>query len=504
MMQRFPALRRTTADTLRKAAQALFPVSRFYQQFLGFISEPFAGAWQRNLGSMNTPQNVLGFSAVYACVSLIAGDISKLRIKLMQDDNDNGISTEVRGFDSPFLPVLKKPNDYQTRIQFMMSWIVSKLLYGNFYALKGREPSRRLVTDLYPLDPCTVTPLVAENGAVYYRLYRDYLAEVGDDNVIVPASEIIHDRMITPWHPLLGVSPIFACGMAAIQGLSIESNSTKFFENMSRPSGILTAPGKIANETAERLKNSWEANYQGGNLGKLAVLGDGLEYQPMTIPPADAQLIEQLRMSVEQIARCFHVPGYKIGLPASMTLGNSAQYDSDYYTQCLQALIEACELLFDEGLELPAKYHTEFDIDGLLRMDPQAQAETNKIRISAGELSPNEARAGRGLAPVKGGESPYLQQQNYSLEALAKRDASEDPFAKTPALPAPASEPAPAKAIAAEVVAALPQPAVSFPTAKQIAEELRAALPKVETEEDSAALFAKALIKKFSEAARAL
>jgi hypothetical protein len=40
---------------------------------------------------------------------------------------------------------------------------------------------------------------------------------------------------------------------------------------------------------------------------------------------------------------------------------------------------------------------------------------------------------------VKGGESPYLQQQNFSLAALAKRDR-EDPFSK----PAPAAEPAPA------------------------------------------------------------
>ena len=43
---------------------------------------------------------------------------------------------------------------------------------------------------------------------------------------------------------------------------------------------------------------------------------------------------------------------------------------------------------------------------------------------------------------MTGGESPYLQQQNYSLAALAKRDAQEDPFApNTPALPPPADMP---------------------------------------------------------------
>jgi hypothetical protein len=55
-------------------------------------------------------------------------------------------------------------------------------------------------------------------------------------------------------------------------------------------------------------------------------------------------------------------------------------------------------------------------------------------------MSPDEAR-GRyfGLGPVEGGDTPYLQQQMFSLKALAKRDA-ENPFSK----PAPAAPAAPA------------------------------------------------------------
>jgi phage portal protein BeeE len=58
-------------------------------------------------------------------------------------------------------------------------------------------------------------------------------------------------------------------------------------------------------------------------------------------------------------------------------------------------------------------------------------------------MSPNEGRAKFDLKPVEGGAQPYLQQQNYSLEALAKRDAQADPFA--PATP-PAPKPVPADA----------------------------------------------------------
>ena len=72
---------------------------------------------------------------------------------------------------------------------------------------------------------------------------------------------------------------------------------------------------------------------------------------------------------------------------------------------------------------------TEFDTDNLLRMDSVTQVTAIKDAVGAGVMSPNEGRGKLDLKPVNGGESPYLQQQNYSLEALAKRDAQDDPFA---------------------------------------------------------------------------
>jgi phage portal protein BeeE len=58
--------------------------------------------------------------------------------------------------------------------------------------------------------------------------------------------------------------------------------------------------------------------------------------------------------------------------------------------------------------------------------------------VKGGVMSPDEGRAKFNLGPVPGGNTPYLQQQNYSLAALAKRDAQEDPFRTAPA---PASAP---------------------------------------------------------------
>jgi phage portal protein BeeE len=72
----------------------------------------------------------------------------------------------------------------------------------------------------------------------------------------VPASEIVHDIMIPLYHPLVGVSPLHACGSPAMLGSHIQRTSARFFENGARPSGILSAPGKINTDTAKRLKEA--------------------------------------------------------------------------------------------------------------------------------------------------------------------------------------------------------------------------------------------------------
>ncbi len=434
-------------EVARRKAQTLTAVNA-NSGWLGLIREPFAGAWQRNI-EVDSARDLLAFSAVFTCATIIASDIAKLRIKLVQED-DAAICTEVaRG--SPFLPVLRKPNRYQNRIKFVEQWIVSKLLYGNTYALKGRD-ARSVVTALYILDAQRVTPLVAEDGGVYYKLSPDALSGITDP-VTVPASEIIHDTMVSLWHPLIGVSPIYACGMSSTMGRRIQANSTKFFDNMSRPSGMLSAPGTIADETAARLKATWEENFGGANIGRLAVLGDGLKYEAMTIPAQEAQLIEQLKWTIEDVARCFHVPLYKLGgtAPAATSIESLNQ---GYYSDCLQALIESFELCLDEGLSLPVGYYTEFDLTGLLRMDTAARYDAKNKAVAGGWMSPNEARASENFKPVTGGESPYLQQQNYSLAALAKRDAKDDPFAGPTPKPAEPATPMPAPPMAVPAPAA--------------------------------------------------
>ena len=384
----------------------------------GYVREPFAGAWQMNaeLGR----EDVLSYHPVFSCITLIASDIAKMPL-LLKRKNSTGIWQNVSGMTRS---VMTKPNTLQTRNQFFENWMNSKLTTGNTYVFKERD-SKGSVTALHVLDPHRVTPLITDAGEVFYQMGTDNVTGI-TQSVTVPAREIIHDRFNCLYHPLIGLPPVYACALSASQGTAIMKNATRLFINGGKPGGIIEIPGKISQEDALELKQTWEASYGGENAGKTGLLTEGAKYNTVSVSPVDSQLVEQLRLTAEIICSVFHVPLYKVGLGEVPSYNNVEALDQQYYSQCLQSHIEGIEVLLAEGLDLPVTEKIEFDLDALMRMDTPTRFRAHNEAIKGGWLAPNEARRKENLAPVEGGDTPYLQQQNYSLSALSKRDNAPD------------------------------------------------------------------------------
>jgi HK97 family phage portal protein len=409
------------------------------------VREPFTGAWQRNYEALGG--SVLNYAPVFACVRLISTDIAKMRCRLVERQ-PSGIWQEL---ESPaFSPFLRKPNRYQSRIKFFETWMISKLLHGNTYALKQRD-ARGLVVAAYILEPTRVKVLVGGDGSVWYECRADNLAGTSD-TVAVPAAEMFHDLYLPLYHPLIGVSPITACATAALEALAIQLNASTFFASGSQPGGVITAPGSPSPEALERIKAAWNEGFTGQNVGKVAVLADAMKYEQLTVNAADAQLVEQLNWTALDVCQAFGVPPYKINVGPELTLAGSYQAtEFQYYSRCLQELIENVEETIDLGLGLSPdtidgrRLGVEFDRGDLLQMDTAARVEAATKTVTAGVLSPNEARV-RFLdaPPVAGGGSPMMQQQQFSLEALAERDQAQ-PFVR-PTAPPPAAQAEPAEA----------------------------------------------------------
>lgn len=399
------------------------------------IFDSYSGAFQQDSALDQT--SIVRQSAVFRCIALIAGDIAKLNLRLMA--RTQGVWQETA--NPAFSPFLRRQNAFQTRLEFIRYWVCSLLLSGNMYALVRRD-GRGMVTRATVLEPSLVTPLVSDEGDIFYRVDTgDMLSSVGAQSVTIPARDIIHDKYICLNHPLIGNSPLQVAGAAATGNQKASEYSASFFTNRAMPSGVLEVPEGLTTEQAADVRDKWQT-YTGTNSGKVAILEGGLKFVPLSMKAVDAQMLEQLRYNQEDIARAFGVPAWKIGAGPMPTANNAELSERGYYSQTLQVLIEQIELLLDEALGLADNLSlgVEFDLRGLLRMDASSRFRTYKEGVSAGILAPNEGRAEEGLPPVPGGDTPYLQQQNFSLAALAKRDAKADPFASSGG-PKPATAP---------------------------------------------------------------
>ena len=370
------------------------------------------GDWQRRVRADR--EDILQVPAAFAAQGLISQDVAKLTQRLLKW-NARAEVYERASIDH-IDDLLIRPNSYQNILQFTESWMQSKLSSGNTYALKGRLKGK--VRALYILDPFRVKPMVSPGGSVFYALYPDNLAGQREAE-IVPASEIIHDRFNTLYHPLVGVSPLHPASLVAALGIEIMERAGRFWRNGAMPGGALVIPGELTAEEVQTHKEAWSANYGDDNLGKTAILSGGMDYKPFAHNNKDSQLAEQLKLTREELATCYRVPLYKLNAAATPAAANGGQLDQEYYSNCLQTHVVNYEMAMTLGLELPKDHWIDCDESDMLRMDPLTKAQVMKERVTGGWWTLNEARREDNKPPLAGGNDLLVQEQYWPSAAVA-------------------------------------------------------------------------------------
>lgn len=393
------------------------------------------GTWQRNLNPSVDPSVLVAFSAVYACVQRIASDMGKLPIRIVEVDSDTREETDLN--EDPFEKLMRQPNEYQTRVDFIQTLMCSTLLQGNGVAWMRRN-GRNEPIELHPWDWRQVEIRIAPDGSIFYKLGANKLAGF-PNGLVAPARDVIHHRMpMASAYPLHGVTPIYAAAASGSLGLRVLQQSQQFFGNMARPSGVLTSEQNIDPTTAEDLRTRWRNNYREGGIGDTAVLGFGMKWQSVTLNAVDAQLIEQLRFSVEDVCRVFMVPTFLVGDTSKVTYRNSEQLARAYLQNCLGYHVEALQERLNLSFEFGTRFKVMFDLDALLRTELDQRFSAYQKALQSGVLTINEARALEGYGPVEGGDEPMIQSQNVPLSIAV--DNAKNPPAPPPALAAPGAE----------------------------------------------------------------
>jgi HK97 family phage portal protein len=418
----------------RSASIAPGPGSVYWPSGAGGI----LGSWQAPTMGFGGGE-LTAFSAIYACVQKISGDVAKLPVGALKVDTKTGAYRPMPA--PPIVERLRAPNDYQTQADFMQGFCLSYLLQGNAYATGTKDRSGNY-SALHVLDPRSVEVLIAEDGSVFYRCGDNKLAGI-KPGTIIPERSMIHHRLpLAASHPLVGVTPIYAAAASSAVGLRILQSQQAFFANASRPSGTLNAPGKISKETADRLAQEWDQNFNGSRAGKTAVLPEGLKWEALSVTAADAMLVEQLKFSIEDVCRVFGVPSFLVNGDAKATYRNSEAAVRAYLSSCLGYHLATIEQRFSRAGGLSDGETVRLDLAPLLRAEIDIRFDAYQKGLQSGWSTINEVRALEGLDPVEGGDEPHIQSQYVPLSQAGEAMAAKvNPSPAEPPKPADDEEP---------------------------------------------------------------
>ena len=365
---------------------------------------------------------VVGLSATWACVQLIAGTIASLPLMVYRTDSA-GIRRVAK--DHPLYFVLHdSPNYDQTPVDFWEFMAASIELQGNAYALMERRTNGEL-NALHPLRSDLVKVRRSDSGDLEYSWTEN------GRRIVKRGEEILHIRG-PMGDAVSGASTLSICRSVFDDALAAETAAGAMFENGVNPSGILSTPDsiKLTKEQRDELEKLLVQKYMGSiRQGRPMLLDNGLTWNQLSINPVDAQMLESRKYSGEQICRLFGVPPQMVGFgDKASNWGTGKEVDVLGFQKftlrkrmkrieqaCMKQLVPLADRR-TQGLTI------EFNFEGLLQNDTASRYDAYDKGIRMGLVTRNECRARENLPPIEGGDVITVQMQDIPLAQAVNGD----------------------------------------------------------------------------------
>ena len=376
---------------------------------------------------IQTAEEAMCLPTVYRCVDILSGTVAMMPLKYKR--RAEGDLYKVFE-DSPTSDMLSgMANDQQTFFDLMGAVVAQRLLLGNAYLLPHWRAGE--VYALTLLDANTVTYDRTE------RVYRvnDYLNGIVAD---YKPSQIVHIKNRSLDGGYTGVSTIQYAARTLSLSATADSQTLDGLSSGNTQRGIVTGAnvvqglGAVQDSFMENVANRLSKDFSSGKA--IVEVPGTVEFKPLSITPADAQLLETRKFSPYDICRFFGVHPEMVFVSGgnTSTYKNNSTSQLSFYQQTLAPILRqistemSCKLI---PASLRRKYKLEYDLDDVFVSDLKSRGEYYERAIGSGILTPNEVRIKEGREPIAGGDVTFMSCNVFRLDGTGGGDAPNEPKA---------------------------------------------------------------------------
>ncbi|MDR1574964.1 MAG: phage portal protein [Treponema sp.] len=339
----------------------------------------------------------------------------------------------------PLYELFRRPNRLMSRYDLWKETAAWWYLEGEAFWWAGPEYSGGIPKELYVLNPRKLHHEGYGNGEIYSSITaktRRWFYDSGTEHIPILQDELIHFRDWNPWNAVRGVNPLAALALELEQDYYANKANSTLLKNNAVPMGILKTDQTIRPEEADAIERRWESKYGAVKAGrKIAVLGKGTEFKPLSFSPDVVKLFELKRWNLYTILAKYGIPPRVANINDKTTSLSGKDTGEQHAAFWKYTLIPALKQ-FENILETQffVRYGLQetgaFDLSDIPELQESEDAQSNRdiAEINAGLKTINEVLKERGKEPKPWGDIWYRPKNLIATggsEPTAKREAED-------------------------------------------------------------------------------
>jgi HK97 family phage portal protein len=358
-------------------------------------------------GGYFTGDNYLLNAWVNIAVNILTRNIARADFVIQKGGN------EVKS--GPLYELFRRPNSGLSRYDLWKETAAWWSLEGEAFWWFGPDYAGGLPKAIYILNPRNIRLENAGPGETFKHGGRRWFYHAGTELIPILSDELIHFRDWNPWNPVRGINPLVSLALELEQDYYANKANSQLLKNNAIPQGILKTDQTLRPEEADQLEKRWESKYGAVKANrKIAVLGKGTNFEPLSFTPEVVKLFELKRWNLYTILAKYGIPPRVANIndkSTSLSGKDTAEQHSAFWKYTLIPMLRQFEQILGSQffVRFGLKENGVFDLWDIpeLQDSEDAQSRRDIAEINAGLKTINDVLKDRGKEPKPWGDVWY-------------------------------------------------------------------------------------------------